>query len=48
MAPLALLIATLSAIAARSDAKCGEEMPEEPKCGKSELVTIKVKVARWL
>ena len=42
MAPLALLIAILSAIATRSHAKCGGEMPKEPKCGKSDLVTVAV------
>ena len=38
MAPLILLLAALSA----SEARCGREMPEEPKCGKSDLVTISV------
>ena len=42
MAPLALLIATLSAMATKSHAKCGQEMPKEPNCGKSELVSIRV------
>ena len=38
MAPLVLLLAALSA----TEARCGREMPEEPKCGKSDLVTITV------
>ena len=42
MAPLALLIATLSAMATKSHAKCGQEIPKEPQCGKSELVSIRV------
>ena len=42
MAPLVLLLAALSATVTRSEARCGREMPEEPKCGKSDLVTIAV------